>query len=365
MEAARFYPVIILTGPRQSGKTTLAKHLFDSYSFVNLEEADTRAFAKEDVNAFLDKLGNAAIIDEVQNLPEIISSIQARVDNDRSLRYILTGSNNFSLMHSASQSLAGRAALFEVLPFAFCELEREALDAGTAELLWRGLYPGVVADGIPPYMFYRNYYSTYVERDVRGLARINEIDRFQKFLKLAAARAATELNKASLSVETGVSAPTIDAWISVLKASYIVYTLPSYYANISKRLTKTPKLYFYDTGLLCYLLGIEEFSQLENHPLKGAVFENMVVNELLKKRFNEAKDPNLYFYRENSGREVDVVQSMPDGLHLYEIKSGKTFQPDFLKNLKYLQSLLPDVRSSAVVYDGETIGDNLINLRDI
>ena len=271
MEAAKYYPVIILTGPRQTGKTTLAKNLFESFSFTNLEEADTRAFAKEDINAFLDNLGDNAIIDEVQNLPEILSSIQARVDKDKSLRYILTGSNNFSLMHNASQSLAGRAALFEVLPFAFDELSSEVNNIETSELLWRGLYPGVIADRIPPYIFYRNYYSTYIERDVRGFAQIQNIDSFQKFMKLTAARTATEYNKAAVSVEVGVSAPTINSWLSVLKASYIVYTLPPYFANISKRLTKTPKLYFYDTGLLCYLLGIEEYPQLTNHPLKGAV----------------------------------------------------------------------------------------------
>lgn len=365
MEAAKYYPVIILTGPRQTGKTTLAKNLFESFSFTNLEEADTRAFAKEDINAFLDNLGDNAIIDEVQNLPEILSSIQARVDKDKSLRYILTGSNNFSLMHNASQSLAGRAALFEVLPFAFDELSSEVNNIETSELLWRGLYPGVIADRIPPYIFYRNYYSTYIERDVRGFAQIQNIDSFQKFMKLTAARTATEYNKAAVSVEVGVSAPTINSWLSVLKASYIVYTLPPYFANISKRLTKTPKLYFYDTGLLCYLLGIEEYPQLTNHPLKGAVFENMAVNELLKNRFNQAKDPNIFFYRENSGREVDIIQTLPDGLHLYEVKAGKTFQPDFLKNIKYLQSVLPDVKESTVIYDGESKGSSLLNLRQI
>lgn len=262
-------------------------------------------------------------------------------------------------MHQATQSLAGRAALFEVLPFAFDELQRETVDVPTSELLFRGLYPGVIADGVPPYMFFRNYYSTYIERDIRGFAQIQNLDSFQKFMKLAAARVSTELNKASIGVEAGVSSPTINAWLSVLKASYIVYTLRPYYANLNKRLTKTPKLYFYDTGLLCYLLGIEEPSQLQNHPLRGAVFENMVVNEMLKKRFNQAKDSNLFFYRENSGREVDIVMTQPNGLDIYEVKAGKTFQPDFTKNLKYLQSLLPDVKSATVIYDGATKGASL------
>lgn len=365
LEAAKYYPVMILTGPRQTGKTTLAMHLFPDFSFVNLEDVDTRAYAKEDMNGFLDTLGKAAIIDEVQNLPEILSTIQSRVDQDKSLKYVLTGSNNFSLMHHSSQSLAGRAALFEILPFAFDELDSAALNVPTSELLFRGLYPGVIADGIPPYMFFRNYYTSYIERDIRGLAQIQNLDNFQKFMKLVAARTATELNKASLSIESGVSAPTINAWISLLKASYIVYTLQPYYANINKRLTKTPKLYFCDTGLLCYLLGIEDCSQLSNHPLRGAVFENMAVNEMLKNRYNQAKESNLFFYRENSGREVDIVQVNSAGLDIYEIKAGKTFQADFTKNLKYLQNLLPEVKSATVVYDGQTRGTDLKNIRDI
>ena len=197
------------------------------------------------------------------------------------------------------------------------------------------------------------------------MAQIQHLDNFQRFIRLCAARAGCELNLSSLAVETGVSAPTIGSWISLLKSSYIAYTLQPYYANISKRLTKTPKIYFYDTGLLCYLLGIETPDQLENHPLKGAVFENMAVTEILKGRYNQAKDPNIYFYRENSGREVDIVQTNPDGRYIFEIKAGKTFQSDFTKNLKHLSGLLPDVRQSAVIYDGITEGKFLINIRKL
>lgn len=365
LTAVKYYPVIILTGPRQSGKTTLARHLFPDYTFVNIEDISTRNQAVDDLNSFLDGLGPCAIIDEIQNLPEMLSSIQARVDNDKSLRYILTGSNNFSLLHSSMQSLAGRAALFTVLPFSFKELPESDLNVSTSELMWRGFYPGTISDLIPPDIFYRNYYGTYIERDIRALGQVHQLDKFQLFMRLCAARVGSEINLASLSVETGVSAPTISAWISLLKASYIVYSLPPYYANISKRLTKTPKLYFYDSGLLCYLLGIEQAAQLNTHSMRGAIFENIAVTEMIKNRYNKAKEPNVYFYRENSGREVDIVEETPDGLNIYEVKAGSTFQTDFTKNLKYLRNLLPDVKLATVIYNGISQGDNLLNIRDI
>lgn len=366
LEAAKFYPVIILTGPRQTGKTTLAHHLFDTFSFVNMENADSRNYARRDINGFLNSLGDTAIIDEVQNAPEILHSIQANVDANPSRKYILTGSNNFSLLHQLTQSLAGRAALFTVLPFAFDELSHHDLtNISTDQLLWQGLYPGVIAKGIEPYMFYRNYYNTYIERDIRLLANVHQLENFQRFMRLCAGRVGTELNKASIGVDCAVTAPTIDAWLSLLQASYITFNLTPFYSNLRKRLTKRPKLYFYDTGVLCYLLGIEEASQLSNHPLRGQVFENLAVTELMKKRLNCARDPNLCFYRESSGREVDIVQSLSDGLHLYEVKSGQTFMNDFVKNLDYLQSLLPEVKSTSVIYDGVSRPPSVYNIRDI
>lgn len=365
LTAVKYYPVIIITGPRQSGKTTLARHLFPDYTFVNIEDISVRNQALDDLNGFLDGLGSSAIIDEIQNLPEMLSSIQARVDNDKSLRYILTGSNNFSLLHNSMQSLAGRAALFTVLPFSVKELSKSTLDVSTSELMWRGFYPGTISDLIPPDIFYRNYYGTYIERDIRALGQVQHLDKFQIFMRLCAGRVGSEINLASLSIETGVSAPTVSAWISLLKASYIVYSLPPYFVNISKRLTKTPKLYFYDSGVLCYLLGIEQASQLDTHPLRGAIFENIAVTEMIKNRYNIAKEPNVFFYRENSGREVDIVEETPGGLNIYEVKAGATYQTDFAKNLKYLQKLLPDVKTSTVIYNGETQGNNLLNIRDV
>lgn len=263
------------------------------------------------------------------------------------------------------QSLAGRAALFTVLPFSFKELSRSDIDVSTSELMWRGFYPGTISDMIPPEIFYRNYYGTYIERDVRALGQVQYLDKFQLFMRLCAARVGSEINLASLSVEAGVTAPTISAWISLLKASYIAYSLPPYFANISKRLTKTPKLYFYDSGVLCYLLGIEHPSQLNTHPLRGAIFENIAVTELIKNRYNIAKEPNVYFYRESSGREVDIIEETPGGLNIYEVKAGATFQTDFTKNLKYLRELLPNIQNSTVIYNGETQGKGLLNIRDI
>ncbi len=365
LTAVKYYPTIILTGPRQSGKTTLAQHLFPDYTFVNIEDTGTRNRAVDDLNGFLDGLGPRAIIDEIQNLPEMLSTIQAKVDRDKSLRYVLTGSNNFSLLHNSMQSLAGRAALFTILPFSFKELSKPDLDVSTSEMMWRGFYPGTISDQIPPDIFYNNYYGTYIERDIRALGQVQHLDKFQLFMQLCAARVGNEVNQSSLSVEAGVSAPTIAAWLSLLKASYIAYTLPPYFANISKRLTKTPKLYFYDSGLLCYLLGIEKPSQLDTHPLRGAIFENIAVTEMIKNRYNKAKRPNIFFYRENSGREVDIVEETPDGLNIFEVKAGATFQSDFTKNIKYLQNLLPNVKSSTVIYNGETQGTNLLNIRDI
>ena len=232
LTAVKYYSAIVITGPRQSGKTTLARHLFPDYTFVNIEDMSTRNRALDDINGFLDSLGPCAIIDEVQNLPEILSSIQARVDNDKSLRYILTGSNNFSLLHSSMQSLAGRAALFTVLPFSFKELSQSSIDVPTSELMWRGFYPGTISDLIPPDIFYRNYYGTYIERDIRALGQVQHLDKFQLFMRLCAARVGSEINLASLSIEAGVSAPTISAWISLLKASYINKLISWNKANI-------------------------------------------------------------------------------------------------------------------------------------
>lgn len=362
---SEYYPVIIVTGPRQSGKTTMCRHLYPSYRYVNLEDLTTRRKALEDTTGFVASLGSQVIIDEVQNVPELMSEIQVRVDADPSLKYVLTGSSNFSLLHTVSQSLAGRASLFTLLPFSFKELNPEYRNLPTEALEFNGFYPGVVMKKTPADIFFGNYYTTYVERDLRDLMNVRNLDKFDLFARLMAGRVSSEFNASSLSVEVGVSSNTISEWLSLLKTSYLVFSLPPYYANISKRLTKSSKTYFYDTGLMTYLLGIEEPSQLYTHPLRGAVFENLVVSELMKQRYNAAKRPNYYFYREQAGREVDLLQETPSGIYLSEIKASKTYSSDFRKNMDYLSKTLPNIVEGRVIYDGESLPPDLLNVRNI
>lgn len=364
-EAHRYYPVIVVTGPRQSGKSTLCRHLFPDYKYINLENIATRAAALSDPVAFISGLGDHVIIDEAQHAPEIMSMIQVRVDENRDLRYILTGSSNFSLLKGITQSLAGRAAIFTLLPFSFKEMNKSMLRQSIDRLLFQGQYPGVLIDNIPPDIFFRNYYTTYIERDLRDLLNLKNLVAFDRFMRLLAARVGSEFNASALSRDAGVTSKTISEWQSILETSYITYTLPPYFNNPSKRLTKMPKVYFYDTGLLCYLLSIETPRQLETHPQKGAVFENMAICELLKSRLNCGKDPNLYFYREKSGLEVDVMSETSEGRKLYEIKAGKILRPEFMDNMKYLKGNLEDVSGTTVIYDGEGIPPTCVNIRDI
>ncbi|MCM1142353.1 MAG: ATP-binding protein [Muribaculum sp.] len=364
-EAHAYFPVIMLTGPRQSGKTTLCRHLYPDYKFVNLELITMRRRAKDDPEGFIDSLGQKAIIDEAHNVPEILSVIQARVDENKDLRYILTGSSNFALIRDVGQSLAGRVAVFTLLPFSINELGREYLSNGTNYIEYHGFYPGVVADGQPIDLFYESYITTYIERDIRDLLKVSNLDKFDRFLRLCAGRVSGEFNASSLATEVGVSSTTIAEWLSILNASYITFTLSPYFKNIGKRLTKTPKLYFYDTGLMTHLLGIEAADQLNTHPLRGAIFENMVVAEMMKTAYNAARRPNYYFYRENSGREVDLVKDQSSTLDLYEIKAGSTYRKTFIENMQYLKELMVDkICNSTLIYDGDTIAPAIYNFRD-
>lgn len=366
LEASKFFRVIVVSGPRQTGKTTLCRHLFPDYAYYNLEDIALRASISEDPKRFLAACGSNVIIDEAQNLPDFFSYIQLTVDNDHSRRFVLTGSNNLSLMENITQSLAGRAALFTLLPFALSETPEEYRNLPTDSILLKGLYPRVITEDIPSGLFYRNYYSTYVERDVRMIRQITDLTRFHHLLRLIAGRVGSECNMSALANETGISSPTVKSWISVLRSSYILTILTPYYTNISKRLSKSPKIYFTDTGLLCYLLGITTIDQLAIHPLRGAIFENLIVVEMLKNRFNMGLDSNLYFYRERSGREVDIIQTESLQLRLWEVKSSSTYNPEFRRNIDYLKSLLGDRISSAkVIYDGDTIPPDIINFRQI
>lgn len=365
LKAVDYFSVVVVTGPRQSGKSTLCSHLFSDYQQYNLEDIALRRSVKNDPKAFLDSCGKKVVIDEVQHIPDLLSYIQLIVDADSERRFILTGSSNFALLEKITQSLAGRAALFTLLPFALDELS-EYKQLSTNQLLVNGMYPGVVVKGVPVDLFYRNYYSTYVERDVRQLKGITDLDAFQHFIRLAAARCGSEFNASMLAVEVGVSSPTIKSWLGVLKASYIAFTLSPYYANIPKRLSKTPKIYFYDTGLLCWLIGITSPEQLNYHPLRGAVFENLAVVELLKMRLNADAYPEMYFYRENSGREVDVMLANGMSFDVFEIKSAKTFNLDFMNNINYLSLLLGDkIARKTVIYDGDNIPPNILNIRNL
>ncbi|MDE5806901.1 MAG: ATP-binding protein [Muribaculaceae bacterium] len=366
-KAIPFYPVIVITGPRQVGKTTLCRHLFEDFRYVNLERPTEKHFALDDIEGFVDGLGPKAIIDEVQNAPEILSYIQIKVDENPDLKYVITGSSNFSLLHNITQSLAGRAALFTLLPLSFKEINDYVQSSGIREIMYNGFYPAIFTKEIPPEMFYSNYYSTYVERDIRQISQLKNLNTFEVFMRLCAGRTGSELNYSSLGVETGVSAPTIKEWLSLLNASYITFTLHPFFTNINKRLTKSPKLYFFDTGLLCFLLGIENPNQLMTHPLRGAIFENLVVTEIMKEKYNSGKIPKIFFYRENSGREVDIVEENGLNLNLYEVKASKTFSKDFRKNLEYLKKNLSDftIKKSVVVYDGDTFPTFAVNVRDL
>lgn len=366
LEAQPYFPVTVITGPRRSGKTQLCKHLFPEYKYVNLEDLETRNFAQQNPKAFIESLGGFAVIDEAQNVPHIFSSIQVAADENKDRRFIITGSSNFLLMKNITQSLAGRAALFTLLPFSFPELNRDKIyKSSINDLLWRGMYPTVIADKTPVELFYRNYVNTYVERDVRDLLNVKNLLKFQSFIKLVALRCGSEFNASNIAKEVGMSATTISEWLSILHASYVIYKVPPYFANINKRLTKMPKIYFYDTGLLAFLLGIDSAKNIEGSPFKGMLFENLAMGELIKQKYNAGKNPDISFYREYSGKEVDALLPESGGLHLFEIKAAGAFSSDFTKNTQYVSSLIPEVNATSVIYDGETMGDFLINIRDI
>lgn len=365
MEAHKYYPCITITGPRQSGKSTLCRHLFPEYQYVSLERIATRVFAARDSQGFIEQLGKHVIIDEVQHVPELLSEIQVRVDEDKSLRYILTGSSNFALLDSVTQSLAGRTAIFTLLPFSIEETRGYSDLTDISATLFRGFYPGVIAEGVSPEIFFNSYYDSYVDRDLRGLLKVANLVNFDKFLHMLALRVGSEFNASAISREIGVTSSTISEWLSILETSYIIFRLPPYFNNPNKSLTKSPKIYFYDTGLLCNLLNISSAWELNNSPARGSVFENLAILELLKRDINAGHRSRLYFYREHSGIEVDAVRRDGNGLHLYEIKSGKTIQQGYSKNMDRLANEIDGVVSKTVIYDGETLGRIAVNICDI
>ena len=334
--AAKGYPAVALLGPRQSGKTTLARSTFPHLPWISLEDPDVRSAAIEDPRAFLKQVEHGAILDEVQNAPEILSYLQTILDDSKARgRFILTGSHQPRLRESIGQSLAGRVAVLELLPLSIAEVAPSRIGTETVwSLCQKGFYPRLHSEKLGTELFYKSYHATYVERDVRALLQIKDSRRFDTFLHLLAGRVGQIVEYQSLSNDVGVSATTIKDWIGVLEASYLVHVLPPWHANQRKRLVKSPKIYFTDTGLACHLLGIRDPESLWRDPLRGGLFENLVVADLLKYCMNRGQAPQLHFYRDSNGVEVDLLATEGRRVHPIEIKSAATFHPDFAKGLR-------------------------------
>jgi len=359
LQLAKGYPVLAITGPRQSGKTTLARSTFPEHPYVSLEDPDTRTFAEEDPRGFMARYPAGAILDEAQRCPALFSYLQTRVDTDQRMgQFILTGSQQFGLLSNITQTLAGRVGLVQLLPFALQELldaEGPNVTVGNLDdLLWRGLYPPLHDRPLAPEQWFANYVMTYVERDVRQIIEVQNLSLFQRFLKMCAARCGQLLNMSSMANDCGVSHRTISAWLSVLEAGYIVFLLQPHHQNFGKRLVKTPKLYFHDTGLAAYLMGVRDAAHLSIHSARGALFENFVISELMKRRYNQGLASNLYFWRNNIGDEVDVLIEQGDMLMPVEIKSSQTFTSDFLAGLhKWIRYAGDKALPAHLVYGGD------------
>lgn len=349
------YPVVTILGPRQSGKTTLAQMTFPDKAYVSLEDPDVRMAAEADPRGFLNSMPDGAILDEIQRLPVLLSFLQGIVDekNEKG-RYILTGSNQLDVHEKVSQTLAGRTALLHLLPFSLPELDNYGKSWDVFDLMVRGFFPRVHEEGLTPDRYYKNYVATYVERDVRSLIQVKDLESFQRFLVLIAGRTGQVVNFQSLGNDTGVSGMTIKSWISVLKASFVIFELQPYFENIGKRVIKSPKLYFSDTGLACRLLGIDTSNQLRRDPLRGQIYENFVILEFLKSYYNRGKRPELFFYRDTHGNEVDLLIRHQRRLYPVEIKSSETFTMDFLKGIKrFKETVKQDCPASYVLYNGD------------
>jgi len=349
------YPVVTITGPRQSGKTTLCRKVFPEIPYENLEIPDTRQFALDDPRGFLNRYSEGVILDEIQRAPNLLSYIQGIVDEKRrSGQFILTGSQQFEVLNRISQSLAGRTALLKLLPLSLAEIKVDNTPSSVDRLILKGFYPRIYDQQLNPTQALGDYLATYVERDVRQLAAIKDLSLFEKFVKLCAGRVGQILNINSLANDVGVSHTTARSWLSILEAGYIVFLLPPWFRNISKRLIKSPKLYFYDVGLASYLLGLENERHVSRDPLRGHLFENIAVIEAVKYRFNRGLRSNLSFYRDSGGNEVDMIIEMGPDIFPVEVKAGETITPDSLKSLNKFAGLFPELpRSGALLYGGD------------
>ena len=368
---AKKFQVISLMGPRQSGKTTLVRDAFPDLPYLSLEEPDISQFALLDPRGFLSNYPDGAVLDEIQNTPELFSYIQSIVDNNRKTQFILTGSANFLLMEKISQSLAGRTAILDLLSLSFSELKHDNFSFDKYEtLIFKGQYPRIYDRDLAPTDFYPAYIRTYVEKDVRTIKNIENTNNFIRFTKLCAGRTGQLLNYTSLANDAGISINTVKSWLSILESSYIIYRLEPFYKNFKKRLAKSPKLYFYDTGVACSLLGIQNERQVTSHYLRGALFENLIINEFIKQSFNRGVRNYPYFWQNHHGKEIDCILDNGEEILPIEIKSGKTISNHYFANLKYWRKLTksPD-NWGYVIYGGDknmkSSSGSFISWRDI
>ena len=347
------YPFVTVTGPRQSGKTTLCRAAFPHLRHIDLDKPNQREFAESDPQGFLSQLGEGVILDEIQRVPDLLSYLKVLADEaGRNSLFVLTGSEQFRLSDAISQSLAGRTALLRLLPFSLAERRQTGASDRVDDILYSGCYPRIHDQKLEPRQALGDYFETYVERDVRRIGEIRNLSSFQRFVRLCAGRVGQLANLSALGADAGVSHTTARHWLTVLEASYVVFQLPPFYANIRKRLIKSPKLYFYDVGLASHLIGIEHAGQMSTHPLRGPLFENAVVVEALKHRFNGGRRSNLSFFRDTRGLECDLLYENGNGLGAIEIKSGATIASDYFDALNRIAKMLPQISAKAVVYGG-------------
>lgn len=354
-ENRKMYPILAISGPRQSGKTTMLKESFPEYRYISMENIDERNFLAIDPKGFFEKYDKFCIFDEAQRSPDLFSYLQTKVDNDRIMgQYILSGSQNFHLMKSITQSLAGRVAILKLFPLDFNELKtRDLLDKDYINAMLKGFYPAIFDRDIPSKNFYNSYIQTYVERDITDLVNIQNLRTFRMFLGLCAARAGHLLNLNNLATDCGISQPTAKAWLSALESSYIVFLLQPLHSNFNKRIIKTPKMYFYDTGLLCHLLKIKDENQIKLNAFKGNLFENMIIAEYAKQNFHQNNFDEFWFWRDASGHEVDLIRQDDFMFNIIEIKSTSTIMQNLFKGIEYFESLAKDnVKSKTLVYAG-------------
>ena len=352
LESIKKNSVLFITGPRQSGKTTLVKNLFKDYLYKNLENPEIRLFAYSDPKNFLNQ-SSKLIIDEIQRVPELLSYIQSIVDEDEKRRFIITGSQNILISQKISQSLAGRVAIFNLLPFSLQELKTiNFYKKDLYEQIFFGFYPRIYDRNLNPLEWYPNYIQTYLERDVREIKNIANLIDFQRFLKLCAGRVGQILDLSSLANDVGVSVNTIKGWLSILEATFIAYRLPPFYKNFNKRIIKSPKIYFYDTGLVCSLLGIKNKEQLQTHPFFGSIWENFCISEMVKQNYHHNLNLYFYYFRNKSGSEVDLIYEKNNQIYAIEIKSSATFSESFVKNLYYLEKISGNKIKKIIIYTG-------------